>query len=137
MGQKNRACLFTSFTAEAEEKNGERDGDEAEVDYDGVDPGENIDGTGGLLAAKAQGLEDRSNPVAQVGTEQGHRDDVEDCHKRIAKSDDDHFPGVVALGAVWHDLHEGGVVGACFHREVKKVKDDESQNRQATPDHDE
>lgn len=75
--------------------------------------------------------------MTEVRAEKSHRDDVENDNERLAEADDDHFPSVVALGPVGHDFHEGGVVRAGFHGEVKEVEDDEGHDCQSAPNHNE
>lgn len=72
-------------------------------------------------------MEDRSDSVAEVRTEQGHRNDVENRYKRVLKSVDDHFPGA--------GLAERSKIRVDANGKVKEVEDDKGQNCEARPDH--
>ena len=81
--------------AKIEEFDGDGNGEEASVDDDGVGLGDEFDGGGCFLAAQAESLEDRGNPVAQVRAKEGHGDNVEQDDEGILKPEDHHSPGVV------------------------------------------
>ena len=98
--------LFASFTAEAEKKDGERDGDETEVDGGGVSLGEQGDWACGFFFFFTKSLKNRGDPVAEVRAKQGHRNHIENHDERITETNYDHFPSVVALRSIWHNLHQ-------------------------------
>ena len=120
--------LFTRLAAEAEEEDGERDGDEAKVDDNGVGFGDELDRSGGLFGAEAEGLEDGGDAVAQVRAKEGHGDDVEDNDERVLEAYNHHLPRAL--------FTECGEFTISANGEMKDMEDDESENGQAAPDHD-
>ena len=70
---------------------------------------------------------------------QAHRDDVEKDDEEVQESEleafDDHSVGIKALRIEWIDKF--CIVVSDANGEVQQVKNDESKNRQAAPDHDE
>jgi len=113
-------------------KDGERDGDEADVDDYSVGLGQTSDRQCGFFRAETEGLENRGNSVAEVGAEERHRDDVEDGDKPVTEASNNHTVGVVAAELIL----VGGEVATDFDCVVQKVKNDEGQDGESGPDHD-
>ncbi len=73
--------------------------------------------------------------MTQVRAEAGHGDEVEEHDEEIAKSIDDHLPGIVPSAAIREGLDQLIEITPRLDGEVKEVEDDKCKNGQATPDH--
>jgi hypothetical protein len=125
--------------AVAEDQNRNGNGDETEPDDRGVAPGEAFDERAGFFRIEAEGLENGGDAVAEVGTENGHRDDVKNRDIPDAEAVDHHFPGVVAGLTGFGEIGgiDVGFVGVSrVNGVMHQVVDDKKEDREAGPNHD-
>lgn len=122
-----RESIWNGLFAEAKHHDGNGDRKEPEPNDQGVYFGKRIDDGLSLAAAQSEGLEDGSHTVAQVGTQQGHRDHIKQGDRQVAESGDDH--GVRVVGT---EFRQGGTDA---NRVVENMENNKREDGRPAPDH--